>query len=63
VKNFASAGLLSGALLVVTIGYPSGSNAPGRSVTVRVVYPYDPLTTWLPFRVPLGSETQGIILF
>jgi Flp pilus assembly protein TadG len=63
VKNFASAGLLTGALLVITIAYPAGSNAPGQPVNVTVVYPYDPLTTWLPFSVRLGSTTQGVIAF
>jgi Flp pilus assembly protein TadG len=63
VKNFASAGLLTVAELVVTIAYPTASNAPGQLVNVTVVYPYDPLTTWLPFRVRLGSTTQGVIVF
>jgi hypothetical protein len=63
VKNFASAGLLSGALLIITIAYPSGSNAPGQTVNVTVTYPYDPLTTWFPFRVRLGTTTQGVITY
>lgn len=63
VKNFASAGLLTGSLLVVTIAYSSGSNAPGQPVNVTVVYPYDPFTTWLPFHVRIGSTTQGVIAF
>ena len=63
VKNFASAGLLTTSRLVVTVSYPGASNAPGQLVNVTVVYPYDPLTTYLPFRVRLGSTTQGVIAF
>lgn len=63
VKNFASVGLLSGALLVITVEYPGNSNAPGQRVNVTAVYPYDPLTTWLPLRMRLGSTTQGVIVF
>lgn len=63
VQNFASSGPLTGSLLTITIAYPNGSNAPGQPVNVTAVYPYDPLTTWLPFRVRLGSTTQGVIAF
>jgi Flp pilus assembly protein TadG len=63
VKNFASPGLLSVARLVITVSYTNASNAPGQPVTVTVVYPYDPLTTYLPFSVRLGSTSQGVIVF
>jgi Flp pilus assembly protein TadG len=63
VKNFASAGLLTTSLLVVTVTYPGASNAPGQYVTVSVVYPYDPLTTYFSKTLRLGSATQGIIVF
>jgi hypothetical protein len=63
VRNFAGAGLLSQARLIITIAYPAGSNAPGQRVNVTVVYPYDPFTTWLPLGVRLGSTTQGVIAF
>ena len=63
VKNFASAGLLTTSLLVVNVTYPGGSNAPGQYVTVSVVYPYDPLTTYFSKTLRLGSATQGIIVF
>jgi Flp pilus assembly protein TadG len=63
VKNFASAGLLTTSRLVITVTYPGASNAPGQLVDVTVSYPYDPLTTWLPLRVNLGSTTQGVIAF
>ena len=63
VKDFASAGMLTTSKLVITVAYPGSSNAPGQLVNVTVSYPYDPLTTWLPLRVNLGSTTQGIIAF
>jgi Flp pilus assembly protein TadG len=74
VKNFASAGLLSTGRLIVTVTYcaapypatcspTSTSNSPGQNVNVSAVYPYDPLTTYLPLRVRLGSTTQGVIAF
>jgi Flp pilus assembly protein TadG len=63
VKNFAGAGLLTTSLLVVNVTYPGGSNAPGQSVNITVVYPYDPLITYFSKTLRLGSATQGVILF
>jgi Flp pilus assembly protein TadG len=63
VKNFASGGLLTGSRLVVHVTYPGASNAPGQSVNITVVYPYDPLTTYFSKTLRLGSATQGIIVF
>jgi Flp pilus assembly protein TadG len=63
VKNFASAGLLTTSRLVVHVTYPGGSNAPGQYVTVSVVYPYDPLTTYFSKTLRLGSASQGVIVF
>jgi len=63
VSNFAGAGLLTTSLLVVTVTYPGGSNAPGYGVNVTVVYPYDPLTTYFSKTLRLGSAAQGIIVF
>jgi Flp pilus assembly protein TadG len=63
VTNFASAGPLTTSLLIVTVTYPGGSNAPGQSVNVSVVYPYDPLTTYFSKTVRLGSTAQGVIVF
>ncbi|HEV8416340.1 MAG TPA: TadE family protein [Bryobacteraceae bacterium] len=63
VRNFASAGLLTTASLIITVSYPSASNAPGQPVSVSVIYPYDPLTTYFPLRVRLGSVSQGVIAF
>lgn len=61
-RNFASAGLLDTARLTITVTY-SPSNTAGSTVNVTVVYPYDPLTTFFPLRVPLGSTTRGVIAF
>ena len=63
VKNFARAGALSTSRLVISVTYPNGSNAPGQVVSVTVKYPYDPLTTWFPWKVTLGSITEGVITF
>lgn len=63
IKNFASAGLLRTSNLIITVNYPSGSNLPGQMVSVTVIYPYDPFTSYFPLRVRLGSITQGVILF
>jgi hypothetical protein len=48
---------------VIHVTYPGGSNAPGQYVTISVVYPYNPLTTYFSKTLRLGSATQGIIVF
>jgi len=63
VKNFASAGLLTTSRLVINVTYPQASNAPGNTVTVTVVYPYDPLTTYFSKTLRLGSASTGVIAF
>ena len=63
VKNFASAGALTTSRLVINVTYPGGSNAPGQSVNITVVYPYDPLTTYFSKTLRLGSASQGIIIY
>jgi len=63
IRNFASAGLLTTGSLVIAVSYPGASNAPGQLVSVSVIYPYDPLTSYFPFRVRLGSMSQGVIAF
>ena len=63
IKNFASAGLLTPSNLIITVNYPGASNAPGQLVAVTVIYPYDPLTSYFPLRVRLGSVSQGVIAF
>jgi len=62
VDDFAGTGMLTISRLVVTITY-AGTNAPGQLVTVSVVYPYDPLTTYFPATLRLGSAAQGVIVF
>ena len=61
IENIASAGLLTPADLVITVSYPDASNAPGSRVNVTVVYPYDALTTFIPWTVRLGSTTEAVI--
>lgn len=63
IRNFASAGLLTTNNLIITVDYPGASNAPGQPVSVTVIYPYDPLTTYFPLRVRLGSVSRGVIAF
>jgi len=63
IRNFASAGLLTTSNLIITVDYPGASNAPGQPVSVTVIYPYDPLTTYFPLRVRLGSSSRGVIAF
>ncbi len=63
IQNFAGAGALTTSRLIITVTYPGGSNAPGQLVNVTVIYQYDPLTTYLPLRVRLGSTTEGVIAF
>jgi Flp pilus assembly protein TadG len=63
IKNFASAGLLTTASLIITVNYAGASNAPGQPVSVTVIYPYDPLTAYFPLRVRLGSVSPGVIAF
>jgi hypothetical protein len=63
IKNFASAGLLTTSNLIITVNYPGASNLPGQLLSVTVIYPYDPFTSYFPLRVRLGSVTQGVILY
>jgi Flp pilus assembly protein TadG len=63
VRIFAGAGLLRTAGMAVSVDYPDGNNNPGSHVQVNVSYPYDPFLTFLPLRVTLRSNTQGIIVF
>lgn len=63
IDNLAVAGALTIGKLVVTVTYPGSSNAPGQLVSVTVAYPYNPLTSYLPLSVWLGSTTEGVIEF
>jgi hypothetical protein len=63
IRNFASAGLLNTGNLIISVTYPGGSNAPGQTVVVSVIYPYDAFVTYFPIHPRLGSATQGVIAF
>lgn len=63
VTNVAGIAPLNKNSLIITVTYPGGSNAPGQTVVVTVVYPYDPWITYFPMRPRLGSASQGIISF
>ena len=63
IRNVASAGLLTSSNLIITVNYPAASNNPGKLLTVTVIYPYDPFTSYFPLRVRLGSVSQGVILY
>jgi Flp pilus assembly protein TadG len=64
VKNFASAGLLRLSNANVTVRY-SPSNTVGSTVTVKVVYTYDPFVSYFRtlLNVRIGSTSQGVITF
>lgn len=63
IDDFAGTGPLTTSRLVINVTYPGSSNAPGQTVSVSVVYPYDPLTTYFPATLRLVSVAQGVILF
>jgi Flp pilus assembly protein TadG len=63
VDNFAGTGALTISRLIVSVTYPGSSNAPGQTVNVSVIYPYDPLVTYFPATLRLGSVSQGVILY
>ena len=63
INNFAGIAPLTTSLLVINVTYPGASNAPGQTVNVTVVYPYDPMITYFPLTMRLGSASQGVILF
>jgi Flp pilus assembly protein TadG len=64
VKNFASAGLFRLSDANVTVTY-SPSNTVGSTVTVKVVYTYDPFVSFFKtlLNVRIGSTSQGVITF
>jgi Flp pilus assembly protein TadG len=63
IDNFAGTGPLTTSRLVINVTYPGSSNAPGQTVNVSVVYPYDPLITYFPSTLRLGSASAGVILY
>jgi Flp pilus assembly protein TadG len=63
IDNFAGTGPLTTSRLVINVTYPGSSNAAGQAVNVSVVYPYNPLITYFPGTLRLGSVSQGVILY
>jgi Flp pilus assembly protein TadG len=65
VKNYAKAGLVNPANLVVTVAYPNGSSKAGSPVTVTVQYPYNPIVGYFSVSLSktLASTSEGIITF
>ena len=63
IDNFAGTGPLATSRLVVSVTYPGSSNAPGQTVNVSVIYPYDPFVTYFPATLRLGSVSQGVIQY
>lgn len=61
VQNYLSAAPLSSASATITSSGVGG--AIGSTVSVTVTYPYDPLTSYFPLSVTLGSSSQGVITF
>jgi Flp pilus assembly protein TadG len=61
VQNYLSAAPLSSASATITSSGVGG--AIGSPVSVTVTYPYDPLTSYFPLTVTLGSSSQGVITF
>jgi Flp pilus assembly protein TadG len=62
VKNFAGSAPLDRTKLSVTVA-PTTLGTVGSTVTVTVVYPYDPLSSYFPLSVNLRSVSQGVIAF
>ena len=64
-KNFASAGLVTTSNLTITVAYPDGTNTAGSRVTVKVMYPYDPLIRFFSSMLgtTMGTVSEGVITF
>lgn len=69
VKSFASVGGLNPSNLTVHVFYYSSGggspscNTPGCWVKVTASYPYDPIVSYFPWNVTLGSSSEGVITF
>ncbi len=65
VQGFASAGLIDGSQLNVSVTYPNGTNTAGSLVSVTVNYTYDPLVSYFnsALNVTLSSTSEGVITF
>jgi len=65
VKSFASSGLVTTSNLTITVEYPDGTNTAGSRVTVKVMYPYDPLIGFFNSMLgtTMGTISEGVITF
>ena len=65
VTSFASAGLVTTSNLTITVEYPDGTNTAGSRVTVKVMYPYDPLIRFFNSMLgtTMGTVSEGVITF
>jgi len=65
VQNYASAGLINGNNVTVTVNFPSSNNAVGSHVQVTATYTYDPLVGYFAtvLNKTLSSTSEGVIVF
>lgn len=65
VTSFASAGLVTTSNLTITVEYPDGTNTAGSRVTVKVMYPYDPLMGFFNSMLgtTMGTVSEGVVTF
>lgn len=65
VNGYLAAGGVDTSGATVYVVYPdTGScNTPGCRVTIGISYPFNPLTSYFPLSVSLGSTSQGVITF
>jgi hypothetical protein len=71
VNGYLGAATVYAANATVTVCYASSISAgcsqtptaPGTPVTIRVSYPYNPITSYFPINVTLSSTSQGVITF
>ena len=69
IRAFASTGFLDTSR--ITIADPTytacstclTNKDPGSTVDIKVIYAYDPLTSYFPLSINLGSSSEGIITF
>lgn len=67
VNSYLSAAAINTSNATVTVAYTSTSplscTDPGCPVQVTVSYPYQPMTSYFPISVTLGSTSEGVITF
>lgn len=67
VNSYLSVAAINTSNATVTVAYPSTSPTsctdPGCPVQVTVSYPYQPMTSYFPISVTLGSTSEGVITF